>query len=401
MRLRCTEMIDSTIKLLGFEATARRAVASGAFPGVAAMVANKDEVLYSAVFGCADATTGVPLRLDDVFFIASMTKIITALACVQLIEQGKVRLEDEASAIVPRMVAKVLTGFDSAGQPIVREPKRQVTVRHLLTHTSGQTTDVWNSDTIRYIEAMNLPPVPTCKPEAFMTPLVFDPGEGWEYGVGSDWVGQIVERVSGLTLNDYFKRFIFEPIGMTETSFILSPSQRAKLVPVHIRQPDGRFKLSGFEVSQTPEFFMGGAGLYGTVADYIRFLQMFLNDGRTVLGQVLKPETVRLFFANHIGDMEWPGMKTAIPAMSANVSLLPGIPKRWSLGALRNEEDVPGGRRVGSQFWAGLANSYFWVDPTMKLAGVTASAYFPFADPPALEVFEALERDSYGAFAGR
>ena len=248
---------------------------------------------------------------------------------------------------------------------------------------------------------MKLPPVPTCKPEAFMTPLVFDPGEGWEYGVGSDWVGRIVEKVSGLTLNDYFKRFIFEPIGMAETSFILSLEQRAKLVPVHIRQPDGSFKLSGFEVSQTPEVFMGGAGLYGTVADYVRFLQMFLNDGQARGGPVLKPETVRLFFANHIGAMEWPGMKTAIPAMSADVNLLPGVPKRWSLGALRNEADVPGGRRAGSQFWAGLANTYFWVDPTTKLAGVTASAYFPFADPPALEAFEALERDSYRAFAGQ
>ena len=393
--------METTVKLSGFEAAASRAVASGALPGVAAMVADQGDVLYSAVFGVADVTTGAPLRLDYVFFIASMTKIITALACMQLIEQGKLGLEDDASAIAPRMVAKVLIGFDSAGQPVLREPKRKVTVRHLLTHTSGQTTDVWNANTIRYIEAMKLPPVPSCKPEAFMTPLVFDPGEGWEYGVGSDWVGQIVETISGLTLNDYLKRFVFEPIGMTETSFILSSAQRAKLVPVHIREPDGRFKLSGFEVSQTPEFFMGGAGLYGTVADYILFLQMFLNDGRSQGGQVLKPETVPLFFANHIGDMEWPGMKTAIPAMSADVSLLPGIPKRWSLGALRNEEDVPGRRRAGSQFWAGLANSYFWVDPTTKLAGVTASAYFPFADAGALETFDALERDAYRAFAGR
>jgi CubicO group peptidase (beta-lactamase class C family) len=176
--------------------------------------------------------------------------------------------------------------------------------------------------------------------------------------------------------------------------------QRAKLVPVHIRQPNGSFKLSGFEVSQAPEFFMGGAGLYGTIADYIRFLQMFLNRGRAQGGQVLNPEMVELFFANHIGAMEWPGMKTAIPEMSADVNLLPGIPKRWSLGALRNEADVPGGRRAGSQFWAGLANSYFWVDPSTKLAGVVAAAYFPFADKAALETFDALERDTYSEFAG-
>lgn len=390
--------MDSVVRLPGFETVAGQAVASGALPGVAAMVADQNDVLYSSVVGVADVTTGAPLHLDDVFFIASMTKIITALACVQLIEQGRLGLDDEASPIVPQMVAKVLTGFDGSGQPVLREPRRKVTVRHLLTHTSGQTTDLWNADTIRYIEAMKLPPVPGCTPEAFMTPLVFDPGEGWEYGVGSDWVGQIVEKVSGLTLNDYFKRYIFEPVGMTETSFILSPAQLEKLVPVHMRQPDGSFRLSDFQVSQTPKFFMGGAGLYGTVSDYIKLLQMFLNDGRAQGGQVLKPETVRLFFANHIGDMEWPGMKSAIPAMTADVDLLPGIPKRWSLGALRNEADVPGRRKAGSQSWAGLSNTYFWVDPASRLAGVTASSYFPFADPAAVDVFDALERDSYANF---
>jgi methyl acetate hydrolase len=390
--------MNSEVKLSDFETTATRLVEAGKAPGVAAMVADESRVLYSWVTGFADIKKQRRLQVDDVFFIASMTKIVTALACAQLVEQGHLGLEEDASAIVPKMVVKVLTGFDINGQPVLREPKRKVTVRHLLTHTSGQTTDLWNSDTIRYIEVMKLPPVPGCRPEAFMTPLVFDPGEGWEYGVGSDWVGQIVENVSGMRLADYFKEHIFGPIGMTETSFILSPAQRAKLAPVQIRQPDGSFKLSGFEVSQMPEMYMGGAGLYGTAPDYIRFLQVFLNDGRGAHGQVLKPETVQLFTANHIGDMEWPGMKSAIPAMTADVELLPGTPKRWSLGALRNEADVPGRRKAGSQFWAGLSNTYFWVDLTSKLCGVTASAYFPFADPPAIEIFDALERDSYKAF---
>jgi CubicO group peptidase (beta-lactamase class C family) len=390
--------MKGVVKLSDFEMTATRVVDARKAPGVVAMVADQGSILYSWATGFADIGKQQKLRVDDVFFIASMTKIVTAVACVQLVEQGRVGLEDDASAIVPKMVAKVLTGFDAKGEPVLREPKRKVTVRHLLTHTSGQTTDLWNPDTIRYIEVMKLPPVPGCNPKAFMTPLVFDPGEGWEYGVGSDWVGQIVEKVSGERLADYFKKHVFDPIGMTETSFILSPAQRKKLVPVQIRQPDGSFQLSGFEVSQTPEMYMGGAGLYGTVPDYVRFLQVFLNDGRGAHGQVLKPETVRLFTANHTGDVEWPGMKSAIPAMTADVQLLPGTPKRWSLGALRNEADVPGRRRAGSQFWAGLSNTYFWVDPASKLCGVTASAYFPFADPPALEMFDALERGAYEAF---
>src|SRR5262245_39906811 len=266
--------------LTDFEATADRLTEAGTLPGVAAMVADHSYVLYQSVFGFADLEKRRLLRVDDVFFIASMTKIITALACVQLIEQGRVGLEDDASAIVPQMVAKVLVGFDADGLPILREARRKVTVRHLLTHTSGQTTDLWNPDTIRYIKVMKLPPVPGCRPQAFMTPLVFDPGAGWEYGVGSDWVGQIVERVSVERLDAYFRDHIFGPIGMSETSFILSAAQRSKLVPVQIRKPEGGFRLSGFEVSQEPEMFMGGAGLYGTIGDYIKFLQMFLNDGR-------------------------------------------------------------------------------------------------------------------------
>jgi methyl acetate hydrolase len=386
------------ISLPGFEAAARDAVATGALHGVAGVVADASHNLYCHAVGYGDAVAKTPIHVDDVFFIASMTKAITALACTQLIEEGRIGLDDDAAALVPQMVAKVLTGFDQDGKPILREPKSRVTIRQLLTHTSGQTTDIWNADTIRYIEAMKLPPVPGCTTEAFRTPLVFDPGERWEYGVGSDWVGQIVEAVSGMTLDDYFKTRIFAPVGMTETSFILSPEQRRKLVPVQRRDAAGNWVHTGFEVSQTPKFFMGGAGLYGTIADYIKFLQMLLNEGAGEHGRVLKPETVDLFFANHIGELQWSGMKTAIPAMSADIDLFPDEPKRWSLGFMRNETDLPGRRRAGSGFWAGLANSYFWVDRTSKLCGVTASAYFPFADPIAVEVFDALEVAAYKAF---
>ena len=170
--------MNRTVKLSDFETTATRLVDAGKIPGVVAMVADESRALYSWVTGFVDIEKQRQLHVDDVFFIASMTKIVTALACVQLVEQGRVDLEEDASAIVPKMVAKVLTGFDVSGEPVLREPKRKVTVRHLLTHTSGQTTDVWNPNTIRYIAAMKLPPVPGCKLEAFMTPLVFDlPGQ--------------------------------------------------------------------------------------------------------------------------------------------------------------------------------------------------------------------------------
>jgi CubicO group peptidase (beta-lactamase class C family) len=389
-------------RLSVFEAAAQEAVAGGGIPGVVGMAANAAELLYQGAFGAANAETGAPLKTDAVFFIASMTKAITSLAAVQLIEQGKIGLEQEAASILPEMKShRVLGGFDAHGRPKLRPAARPITVRHLLTHTSGHSTDIWNPDTIRFIDVMNLPSMATCKTEALGTPLVFDPGDKWEYGISTDWVGKIVEAVSAKRLEEYFRDHIFGPIGMAETSFILSPAQRRKLVPVHGRNEGGGWKTLPFEVSQEPEFYMGGAGLYGPVGDYVKFLQMLLNRGRAAGGQVIKPETVDLLFANHIGAMEWPGMRTAIPAMSAEVDVMPGISKKWSLGFLRNEADVPGRRSAGSQFWGGLANSFFWVDPKKNLCGVAAFGYFPFADPACLDVFDALERDVYATFDRR
>lgn len=385
-------------ELEAFGAAARRAVADGTVPGIAAMLADAGGILYQAAFGEADAVAHRPLHVDEVFFLASMTKTVTAVACLQLVEAGRLGLDDDAAALAPEMVAKVLTGFDAEGRPVLREPKRRMTLRHLLTHTSGHTMDIWNRDTIRAIKALRLPPSPSGKTEAFRTPLVFDPGEGWEYGIGCDWAGRIVETVSGLTLEEYFRRHVFAPVGMEDTGFVLSPERRARLVPVHRRDRDGGWVHTGFAMEQAPEFFSGGAGLYGTVGDYVRFLRMLLNDGAAAGGRVLKPETVDLLFANHTGSREWPGMKTAVSALSNDVDFLPGQPKRWSLGFLRNEEDVPGRRRAGSGFWAGLANSYFWVDRKSRLCGVTASAYFPFADPAALDLFDTFERDAYAMF---
>lgn len=382
-----------------FEAAARQAVEAGQFPGVVGMAVSADKLLYQGAFGVADAAKGDRLTTDAVFFIASMTKAITSLACVQLIEQGRIGLEQQAATILPEMARhQVLTGYDSVGRPQLRAPARPITVRHLLTHTSGHSTDIWNAMTKRYIEVMDLPPIPTCKNGALATPLASDPGERWEYGISSDWVGKIVEAASGLRLEDYFRRHIFEPIGMNSTSFIISPDQRRRLVPIHARNGGGAFAPIGFEVSQNPEFYMGGAGLYGPAGDYLKFLQMLLKRGRAPGGRVLKPETVDLMFDNHIGDLEWPGMKSVIPAMSCDVDLMPGEAKRWSLGFLTNLADIEGRRSAGSQSWAGLANGYYWLDPKKGVAGLTMASYFPFADPAALRVFDALEQDVYARF---
>lgn len=385
--------------MAGFEAAAASAIAAKAIPGVVAMAADADSILYEAAFGALGVPGKGPLAVDDVFFIASMTKAITCLAGAQMIEQGKLRLDQDAADFLPEIAGrKVLTGFAEDGTPLFRDPVRPVTVRHLFTHTSGFATDVWNPLIKRYTDETPLPTMGTCRNEAMNVPLVFDPGDRWEYSVSVDWLGFIVERLSGMRLDEYFRRHIFAPIGMEATSFIISPEQRARLVPVWSRKGGDEFEAVNFEISQEPEFFMGGAGLYGTARDYIRFLQMFLNRGRANGHQVIRPETVDLFLANHLGGLTVPKLPTAMPFLSVDIDLWPETEKTWSLGFLTNVEDLPGRRRAGSQFWGGLASTYFWLDPKSRLAGLAMLSYFPFADPAGLAVFDALERDVYAAF---
>jgi len=386
-------------RLARYEDAARRAIEEGRIPGAVAMVGNEREVVYASAFGPSSRPDGRPHTINDVFMIASMTKAVTSVAGAQLLEQGRYSLDQPVEELLPEIAAtKVLTGFDAAGRPILRAPKAKPTIRHLFTHTSGHSSDVWNADTLRYKEVMALPGTATCQHAAFSLPLVFDPGSAWEYGIATDWLGMTVERLSGMRLEEYFRKCIFDPIGMEWTGFIISPRQRAELVPVRGKRAGGGFETLQFEISQTPEQYMGGAGLYASTGDYLKLLQMFLNHGMGVNGRVLKPETVELMFRNHIGDIEIPVMKTVLPALSADVRLLPGQRKKWSLCGLTNLDDIPGRRRAGSQSWAGLGCSYFWVDPASRLAGLIMMSYFPFADADGLGVFDALEAESYAQF---
>lgn len=387
-------------RLAGFEEAAQKAIADGRIPGAVAMVGNGREVLHASAFGPSNRADGRPHTVDDVFMIASMTKAVTSVAAAQLLEEGRFSLDQPVEELLPEIAGTpVLTGFAEDGTPQLRPPKVKPTVRHLFTHTSGHSSDVWNADTLRYLIDTKMPGTPTCKKAAFDLPLVFDPGERWEYGIATDWLGMTVERLSGMRLEEYFEKHIFGPIGMKWTRFVISPMMREELVPVRGKREGGGFDTLDFEISQTPEQYMGGAGLYASTGDYLKFLQMLLNRGQGANGRVLKPETVDLMRRNHIGEIEIPLMKTVLPALSVDVSLLPGRRRKWSLMGLTNLDDIPGRRRAGSQFWGGLGCSYFWVDPESDLAGVIMMSYFPFADADGMAVFDALEEDSYATFA--
>lgn len=375
----------------------RRAVDARSVPGVVAMVATDAGVVYEGAFGAREFGKSAPMTLDTVVWIASMTKAITSTAAMQLVERGKLSLERPASEVVPALAAaRVLEGFDASGAPRLRPPKRPITLRHLLTHTSGFSYEIWRPEIVRYQEATGTPGITTCTNAALTTPLLFDPGDRWDYGIGIDWTGKMVETVSGQNLERYFQENIFGPLGMKDTSFKLSPSQRARLSSMHQRV-DGGLTPIEFEIPQQPEFLMGGGGLYGTAGDYLTFAQMIMHGGTLRGAQLLRPETVALMSENQIGALEVGALKTAIPARSHDVELFPGMSKKWGLSFLVTTQPLPTGRAAGSLAWAGLANTYFWIDRTTRVCGVFLSQVLPFFDPAVIDLAGAFETEVYRA----
>jgi methyl acetate hydrolase len=372
----------------------------GDVPGVVAMAATREGPVYQGAFGRRTLPDGPSMTADSVFWIASMTKAITSTAAMQLVEQGKLALDRPIADILPELAGpQVLEGFDPAGEPRLRPAKRPITLRHLITHTAGFVYDIWNADMGRYVERKSVPGIISCQNAALALPLVFEPGEKWDYGINIDWVGKAVERASGQRLGAYFAEHLFAPIGMKDTGFKLTADHRARLAGMHARGADGGLAPIAFEIPQEPEFEMGGGGLYGTAADYLAFQRVFLNQGRAEGGQVLRPETVALMAQNAIGGLNVRLLKTAVPASSNDAEFFPGMVKKWSLGFMISAEAVPGTRSAGSLAWAGLGNTYFWIDPAAGVAGVILMQLLPFADAKALALLDAFERAVYAALA--
>ena len=383
----------------------RQAAETKEVPGVVAVAANSDGVIYEGAFGKRDLANGTDMTADSVFWIASMTKALTATAAMQLVEQGKLQLDEPISKVLPELAApQVLEGFDDKGQPKLRPAKRPITLRQLLTHTAGFTYDLWDADTAQYVKAANLPGIISCKNAALTTPLAFDPGDRWEYGINIDFAGKAVEAVSGKRLNVYLREHIFQPLGMKDTDFVIGPDQKKRLVTVHARKPDGGLDPIEFGVPQEPEFFMGGGGLYGTGRDYLAFLQMLMHGGEFNGARLLRPETVAQMSKNNIGDVNISRvvLKTTAPPSTPDVDmgqLFPGQDIKWGLSFLINPQEGPAGRSGGSLSWAGLANTYFWVDPSKHVAGVIMTQILPFVDSRVLSLYGKFESGVYKALS--
>lgn len=365
-----------------------QAVADGAAPGLSGAVRAADGTVRTFTAGVRGAADPAPVAPDTVFWIASCTKAVVSAAAAELVAQGRLNLDAPVGDLVPQFAdPQVLTGFDAQGAPQLRKAARPITLRHLLTHSSGLGYDFNSPETLQYLGAKGLSLV-TAGAHGF--PLVFEPGEGWLYGVGIDAAGQVIEAAAGESLGEHLERTLFGPLGMGDTTFDPTPEQNARRAGLHARLPDGGV-LPMDPIPAMPPGLRGGGGLVSTPSDYLRFLAAVMDEANPVLSSIARAHlTTPLMTGDHIGSI-----KSALPPMSHDFTPLPGRQKGWTLGFLQNLDDVPGGRRAGSLTWAGIANCYYWADPASGVAGVLFAQVLPFADPRILEVFEAVEQAVY------
>jgi len=380
----------------------REAVDAREVPGIVALAANDKGLIYEGAFGVRDLDAGAAMTLDTLFRIASMTKAITSVAAMQLVEAGKIRLDDPVPDIDPALARpQVLSGFDAAGQPKLRPAKRPITLRHLLTHTAGFTYDWSNPDTARYAQLTGLPPTSSGKLAALEQPLGFEPGDRWEYGINIDWAGRIVETLTGESFDAYLREHVCGPLGMHDTGFVLTAPQRARLARVHQRQADGALATTSFEFATEPEFYSGGGTLYSTARDYLTFLQILLQGGELNGAHILRPETVALINQNHVGELQAGRLSSRVPERAHDFELFPNMPVRWGLAYMLNTQPGPNGRSAMSGSWAGIFNSYYWLDPARHVAGVIMAQFLPFADPAMLRLYGEFERGVYALLETR
>ncbi|WP_343713802.1 serine hydrolase domain-containing protein [Inquilinus sp.] len=372
-------------------------------PGVVAMITDRRGTLYEGAAGQRMFGREAGMEPDCVFAIFSTTKAITGTAVLQCVEEGRLDLDAPAKAYVPDLgELQVLDGFDAAGRPRLRPPKREITTRMLMLHTAGLGYDFFNEDYNRLARDHGQPSVVTASKASLMTPLLFDPGDRWEYGSNLDWCGRIVEAIRGRRLGDVMRERIFGPLGMTDTGFSLTPSMRARLAGMHRREADGSLTpMPEFELPQDPELHMGGHGLYSTVGDYCRFIRMWLNDGAGESGHVLRAETVRAAAENGLGDKKIRMLPGVIPALSNDAEFFPGMPKSWGYSFMINDEDAPTGRPAGALGWAGLANLFYWIDRRNGIGGFWATQILPFGDAVSFTGYMDCETAAYRCLVAR
>ena len=366
-------------------------------PGVVAVLTDREHDIYVGAAGVRSLAGEEPMSPDTVCAIFSTTKAIAGTVALQLVQEGRLDLDAPARRYAPAIgELQVIDGFAEDGSPRLRPPAREITTRMLLTHTAGFGYDFFNETYSRLASEHGQPSIITASRASLMTPLLFDPGEQWEYGSNIDWAGQVIEGITGQRLGEAMHERVLAPLGMHDTAFRLTPGMRERLAAIHQRGEDGSLTSTDFELPADNEFDMGGHGLYSTALDYTKFMRMWLNDGAGPDGQpILTPETVAMAAGNHLGELKVKPLPGVIPSLSNDAEFFPGMPKSWALTFMLNDEEAPTGRPANSLAWAGLANLYYWIDRANGIGGFWATQIFPFADPTSVGGYLEFESAAY------
>ncbi len=372
-----------------------KAIENKVIPGAVSAVVNRDGLVSIRSHGVRSEATRSPMTDDTVFQIASMTKPITGTACMQAVERGLLKLDQPASEIIPWLgEVQVLEGFNETG-PILRKPYQPVTLRNLLTHTSGFTYEVWNSDMAAWKEHSGNPLTGSGKLASLHQPLSFEPGTRWEYGIGIDWAGQLLEAATDTPLAAWMRTEIFDPLELTDTAYTCHPDMEERRAATHVLKEGNWTALESSKQKRLPEFDSGGGGLFSTAPDYAKFIQMLLRNGELAGQRLLAPETISMMSSNNMNDLRVSAVTSHSQKISADFEFMAGVPKSWGLTFQINENPVDRGRHEGSLSWAGLCNTHFWVDPKAGFGALLMTQTLPFMIPQVADLLEEFERAIY------
>lgn len=367
---------------------------AGGVPGVVAMVTDKDGNIYEGAYGYRNIETKEPMTLDTVFAMFSTTKAVTGLILMKLVEDGLVSLSDPVSKYLPEINdIEVLVGYDENGYPQTKKPDNEITIDMLMLHTAGFGYEFFSEDDARYREAKGVPSILTSTAASLQSVLLFEPGTAWNYGVNIDWVGRVIEVVTGLRLEAAMKKYLFEPQNMKNISFTPPVDMKQRRAVIHLRNEEGTISANTeLAAPGTPEMDMGGHGLYASIDEYMKFIRVILNEG----DNVLSPETVKQMLTNGLGELKSGGWKTSNTTLSNDGEFFPGFDKTWAYTFQVNETALPTGRPAKQVMWAGLANLFYWIDVENGIGGFWATQVLPFHDPAAYLGYVEFESAVYG-----
>jgi methyl acetate hydrolase len=359
----------------------------GDVPGIVVAVVNRDGLLYNEAFGLSSTLSKRPMTKDTIFNMASMTKPITSVGIMMLVDEGKVKLDDDVATYLPKFSKPVVfVRFnDAAGTFETRPAKRAITIRHLLTHTSGIGYTFSSATMAKMVQQ-------TRKAEVDL-PLLFDPGEGWAYGASTRVLGDVIEKVSGQKLDAFLTSRILQPLGMQDTAYLVPTSKYSRVVGINARGADGKFVERPMPATLTASV-AGDGGLYGTASDYSRFLRMLLNRGKAGDMRLLSEKSAKLIFENQSGRVAVQAQQSTNQTLSKNFPTGAGK-DHWGLGFQLAADQLPQRRSPGSGTWAGIFNTHFFIDPRKEIAVIVMMQTLPFYDEASMKVYDTVEETVY------